>query len=135
MVPSVLTSNSARRVSGSCSQTCPVTRMPALFTQTSSEPPRSAVSAAAARHASASRTSSAGRERRRAELARAGLRGIGIDVGQVDGQAARRERSGDLQAQAPPRSCDQRRAHGRAAYVRLRISRRSPNTNFRLILC
>ncbi len=77
-----------------------------------------------------------GGERRRAELARRGLGGVGIDVGQVDGEPARRQRSGDLQAQAPSRACDQRRFHGRGAYVvRLRISGRLQNTNIRITVC
>ena len=59
MVPSALTSNISRRASSVASQAGPVTSTPALLTQSSRPLPHSAVSVAAWRQASASRTSSA----------------------------------------------------------------------------
>ncbi len=58
MVPRALTSTISLRVAASCSHAGPVTRTPALLTQTSSLPARATMSSRAASTAASSRTSS-----------------------------------------------------------------------------
>ena len=115
MVPSALTSNISRRVSSVASHAGPVTSTPALLNHRSRPLPHSAVSVAALRQASGSRTSSAEPKTSApvsSPISRAAFRGQHlVDVGDVHDVPAAGQPQRDLPAEAAAGPGDQRPAH------------------------